>query len=274
MLTQINVNHSQNSVTKPDGCQSSFVIQSFTMTHTYNITGMTCGGCIAKAKTALLKLEDIIEAQLQLASPQASITMQKHVPVEKLQNALIAAGNYKITEADGGMHDVVENADKPVSWLKTYKPVLIIALYISGITLLLESKMGFDLERWMQNFMAGFFIIFCFFKVLDLKGFAESYATYDIIAKKWAGWGYVYAFIELGLGIAYLLKWDPFVTNAITFIVMTISIIGVLQSVLNKKKIKCACLGAVFNLPMSTITIIEDGLMIGMSFVMLITHNY
>jgi hypothetical protein len=46
---------------------------------------------------------------------------------------------------------------------------------------------------------------------------------------------------------------------------MTISIIGVLQTVLNKRKIRCACLGAVFNLPMSTITIIEDGLMIAMS---------
>jgi hypothetical protein len=55
------------------------------------------------------------------------------------------------------------------------------------------------------------------------------------------------------------------------FLVMSISIIGVLQSVLNKRKIKCACLGAVFNLPMSTITIIEDALMIGMSAVMLVT---
>jgi hypothetical protein len=40
---------------------------------------------------------------------------------------------------------------------------------------------------------------------------------------------------------------------------------------LNKRKIRCACLGAVFNLPMSTITIIEDGLMILMSLTMLIT---
>jgi hypothetical protein len=52
---------------------------------------------------------------------------------------------------------------------------------------------------------------------------------------------------------------------------MTVSIIGVLQSVLNKRKIKCACLGAVFNLPMSTVTIIEDLLMIGMSAAMIIT---
>ena len=52
---------------------------------------------------------------------------------------------------------------------------------------------------------------------------------------------------------------------------MTVSIIGELQSVLNKRKIKCAYLEEVFNLPMSTITIIEDALMIVMSAVMLIT---
>jgi hypothetical protein len=123
----------------------------------------------------------------------------------------------------------------------------------------------------MRHFMAGFFLVFSFFKLLDLKGFVENYSSYDIIARKWAGWGYVYAFIELGLGIAFLMNFSPLLTNAVTFAVMSISIIGVLQSILNRRKIQCACLGAVFNLPMSTVTIIEDSLMIGMSAVMVIS---
>ena len=90
------------------------------------------------------------------------------------------------------------------------------------------------------------------------------------IAKQFRSWGYIYAFIELGLGIAYAINFNPIITNAVTSVVMTISIVGVLQSVLNKRKIQCACLGAVFNLPMSTVTIIEDALMIGMSVLMLI----
>ena len=60
-------------------------------------------------------------------------------------------------------------------------------------------------------------------------------------------------------------------TNTVTFVVMTVSIFGVLQNVLNKREIKCACLEAVFNLPMSTITIIKDALMIGMSTLILLT---
>lgn len=121
----------------------------------------------------------------------------------------------------------------------------------------------------MTHFMAGFFLVFSFFKLLNLKGFAESYAMYDVVAKKVSAWAYLYAFIELGLGISYLLNYNPLVTNVVAFIVMSLSIIGVLQSVFNKKKIQCACLGAVFNLPMSTVTIIEDGLMILMSVIMI-----
>ena len=123
--------------------------------------------------------------------------------------------------------------------------------------------------QWMTHFMAGFFLVFSFFKLLNLKDFAESYAMYDVVAKKVSAWAYLYAFIELGLGISYLLNYNPLVTNVVAFIVMSLSIIGVLQSVFNKKKIQCACLGAVFNLPMSTVTIIEDGLMILMSVIMI-----
>jgi len=48
-----------------------------------------------------------------------------------------------------------------------------------------------------------------------------------------------------------------------------VSIAGVLQSVLNKRRIRCACLDVVFNLPMTTITIVEDALMIVMSMIMI-----
>lgn len=64
---------------------------------------------------------------------------------------------------------------------------------------------------------------------------------------------------------------NPVLTNSVIFVVMTVGSIGVLQSVLNKRKIKCACLRDVFNLPMSTITLIEDAPMITMSGIMLLT---
>lgn len=242
------------------------------MTHTYTITGMTCGSCVARVKSAFLKMGDITEAEVQLAAPQATITMQKHVPTAVLQQALDFSGKYAIAEADSGMeHSGMAATESEKSWVATYKPVLLLGAYITLAAALAGGTAagGFDWMRAMRIFMSGFFLSFSFFKMLNLKAFAESYAGYDIIAKRFPQWGYVYAFIELALGIAYAVNWNPFVTNLITLVVMSVSLVGVLQSVLAKRNIQCACLGAVFNLPMSTLTVIEDSAMILMSAAML-----
>ena len=238
------------------------------MTHTYTITGMTCGGCEAKVKSNLLSMPNVLAAEVSKTDNSAVIEMDKHIPLSAFQAALGGeSSKYKISASQQS-----ETAEEAKSWFAVYKPILLIFGYIIVITLLIQLiNVSFNWMQWMSHFMAGFFLVFSFFKFLNLKGFAESYAMYDIVAKQWSGWGYVYAFIELALGFAYLSGFNPLATNAVTFVVMTVSIIGVLQSVLNNRKIKCACLGDVFNLPMSTITIIEDALMIGMSAIMLLT---
>ena len=124
--------------------------------------------------------------------------------------------------------------------------------------------------RAMGHFMAGFFLVFSFFKLLDLRAFADAYSTYDIVAAKWPVYGFVYPFIELALGAAYLGHFAPIATNAVTLAVMGVSSVGVVKALLAKRKIRCACLGTVFNLPMSVVTLVEDGLMLAMAAVMLV----
>lgn len=243
------------------------------MTHTYKISGMTCGNCQAKVQSLLSQADGVQKVSVDLAKGEATIDMTKHIPTDLLKEALREYPKYQLTEEASQHKPIVIPTfeEEKKSWLDTYKPILLIFGYIIVITLVIEYVSGdFMWMRWMNHFMAGFFLVFSFFKLLNLKGFAESYSMYDIVAKRWSGWGYVYAFTELALGFAFLTGFNPILTNLITFVVMTVSIIGVLQSVLNKRKIKCACLGEVFKLPMSSITIIEDALMIGMSGVMLL----
>ena len=231
---------------------------------------MTCGGCEATVKSSLLTLPDVTHVEVSKETNTVSISMEKHIPLLEFQKALGGTGSkYKIAALQ---HNEV--AEQAKSWFETYKPILLIFGYITIVTILVQiTNAHFNFMQWMNQFMAGFFLVFSFFKLLNLKGFAESYSMYDIIAKRWNTFGYVYVFLELGLGIAYLINFNPFITNITALVVMTVSIIGVLQSVLNKRKIQCACLGAVFNLPMSTVTIIEDALMIGMSATMLIAMS-
>lgn len=237
------------------------------MTHTYQLTGMTCGSCEAKVKAALLMVENVTKVDVSKDENSATITMDKHIALQDFQKVL--DDKYQISAMNHS-----EIAEQTKSWFETYKPILLIFGYITTVSLLIQANNeSFNLMQWMNHFMAGFFLIFSFFKMLNLKGFAESYVMYDVLAKRLPIWAYLYAFIELGLGLAFLSNFQPILTNWLTLIVMMISIIGVLQSVLNKKKIQCACLGAVFNLPMSTVTIIEDALMIIMSGAMLLIMN-
>lgn len=251
------------------------------MTHTYNVTGMTCEGCSAKVSHLLKQIPHVTDVTIDLSKGEASVTMDQHVPTSILQEALAAYPKYKLSEQEH-RHSTQERnifaeqasvVEDKRTWLETYKPILLIFGYITAISSITALWHGaFELMTFMRVFMSGFFLTFSFFKMLDLKGFATSYSMYDIIGKKFTGWGYIYAFLELALGLAFALNFAPLYVNAFTAVLMTVSLLGVLQSVLNKKKIQCACLGAVFNLPMSTVTIIEDGLMIVMSISMIFMY--
>ena len=246
----------------------------------YSVSGMTCGGCVNRVKTTLARFAE--HAEVTLDPPQATLT-NPITDLSTLNSALAKVGSYRLSQiapapvVEHSMAGLQANSNAPASpiddegFFTTYKPLLLVFAYILLVTLAVEMVNGaFVLHRFMPNFMAGFFLVFSFFKMLDLRGFASSYAMYDVLAKKIPSYGFVYPFIELGLGAAYLLAARPMLVNLITLIVMLFSSIGVILAVMNKQKIRCACLGTGFNLPMTTVTIIEDLLMAAMALWMII----
>ena len=243
------------------------------MTKEYIITGMTCKGCLAKVKTTINSFPSIQEVGLQLVYPQAKITSEPSLNLEEINLALRKLGNYTITDSVQereaisapllkGDYSFSENS------IDTYFPLLLIIGFISGISILIQYPfIHFSPMLWMRHFMAGFFLVFSFFKLLNLSGFANAYRMYDIVAEKWKFWGYLYPFVELMLGILYLINIVPFYVNLTTVIVLGVSSVGVIKSNLKKEQIKCACLGDVFQLPMSTVTIFEDLSMVLMALI-------
>ncbi len=69
---------------------------------------MTCNNCVAKVKSELLKIGDITAADVDLTNQRASITMQKHIPIDTLQSAVQKTGDYIITEAAGEMQHTMQ----------------------------------------------------------------------------------------------------------------------------------------------------------------------
>ncbi|MHA7813102.1 MAG: MauE/DoxX family redox-associated membrane protein [Phycisphaerales bacterium] len=150
-------------------------------------------------------------------------------------------------------------------------PLFLIVGFILGVTSLVAWSTGnWQVEPMMRHFMAGFFIVFSFFKLLDPPGFVSAYRGYDLLARRSVAWAWAYPYVELALGVMYLMAWLPMTTNIITLILMLIGAAGVLKSLLNKRAIRCACLGTALNLPMTKVTLVEDLTMAVMAGVMLL----
>lgn len=154
--------------------------------------------------------------------------------------------------------------------LAQYKPLFIIVGLIALAALAAAwNGSAIDWLNVMQYFMAGFFFVFSGFKLLDIKGFAEGYSQYDLLAKHWHGYGFIYPFAELGLGLAYILVPTESLLHIITIIVMVFSGIGVSIKIAKREKFQCACLGTFIDVPLTYITILEDfgmAVMAGMMF--------
>jgi hypothetical protein len=153
---------------------------------------------------------------------------------------------------------------------RKFLPLIMIFLVILGWTAVFEWYAGkFNFARAMQEFMAGFFLIFGGLKMWNWKEFAEIYSGYDLIAARVKAYGYIYPLIEVGLGLAYLFSYHIFYANILTILIMGIGAIGVAKKLAQKEEIPCACLGGVFQVPLTTVTLIEDLLMAAMASGML-----
>lgn len=157
--------------------------------------------------------------------------------------------------------------------LSTYKPLLLVIAYFLGATAVAESIHGsFDWPRAMNYFMGFSFLGFASFKLLDIPAFADSFSSYDVVAKRSRSYALAYPWIEFALGVLFVSGMLPIVANGVTAVIMAVGLVCVAGAVFRKQTIQCACLGTVFNLPMSVVTIVENSVMLAMAMAMLSQH--
>jgi cation transport ATPase len=244
------------------------------VTHRFK-TNLNCGSCVAAVKPHLDNDQAIDYWSVDTSNPDKVLTVRgSGVSPHSIERHVSDAG-FKVLghleEADSASATNATAGASQSSLLTTYWPLLLVFAYLIGLVVIVEvTADNLDWMRAMANFMGGFFIAFSFFKLLDIRSFAAAFQSYDVLARSVYAYGYAYPFIELGLGIAYLTRLAPVMTNLCTLIVMLVGLVGVTQALLQKRAIQCACLGTVFNLPMSKVTFIEDALMAGMALIMLI----
>lgn len=148
-----------------------------------------------------------------------------------------------------------------ITW-KSYMPLIVVIVLIgltSGVLATRDAWEGlFSLQATIEYFMIGFFLVFAGFKLLDLKGFAEGYSTYDLLAQKVFSYGYVYPFIEVAFGLLMILGIFRQEVLWAEVLVMGFSGLGVAIKLARREPFMCACLGTFLKVPLTKITLIED----------------
>ena len=223
------------------------------------IKGMTCSACKYSVAHYLKQHPQVNAVEVDLVNNTAEI--DANVAIDELQSLLPEKYSVELYQ-----NRVIKSV-QPKSKLAQLKPLLLIFLYITTAVVLIDRNKG--IHAMMIDFMGLFFIVFSFFKLLDLKAFPDSFAMYDPLAAKVNIYGWIYPFIETALGLMFLFRFQLLIAVSITLILLSITTFGVGRSILDKQKIQCACLGTALKLPMTEATIIENVIMIGMGLCML-----
>lgn len=168
----------------------------------------------------------------------------------------------------------VDNKGLGVITWKSYVPLAVIFALILAGTLVVSLKDystgNLILSKTISYFMAGFFLVFAGFKMMDLKGFAEGYSTYDLLARRVFAYGYIYPFIELGFGLAMLAGFHGATLLWAEVAVMGWSGIGVAIKLARREEFQCACLGTFLKVPLTYVTLIEDFGMSALAFLLIV----
>jgi cation transport ATPase len=242
------------------------------MKHTYTIEGMKCGGCKASVEKYLHELEHITNVAVNLEKGEVILTMNSNITTDVFQNVLPEKFTIskKVEKKDAAVPKIsLTPLEEDKSKLQQLKPLLIILFYITTASVLLNYNEWF-LGEFMLDFMGLFFIVFSFFKMLDVSGFKTSFAMYDPIAKKVPFYGKIYPYIETALGLLFLMRFEIDIALMVTLVILGVTTIGVTKTLLDKKSIGCACLGTALKLPMTEATFIENAIMIVMAVLMLL----
>ena len=229
-------------------------------------TDLRCAACVAGIAPLLDAAPGVGSWSADVSAPGKPLTVTGTATRADIDTLLRQKGYHVLGEVSAS-----SPAPPPAEPPRSYYPLALVVGFLVAATLLAEVGAGhWDGTRAMRHFMAGFFLAFSFFKLLDVPAFSAAYRGYDVLAARWPGWGYLYPFVEAGLGAAYLANVWPTAVNWLTLAVMLLGTVGVANSLLARRQIKCACLGSGFNLPMSTVTLVEDLGMAGMAAAMLL----
>ena len=176
-------------------------------------------------------------------------------------------------ERVGGYDDLTAHFGKPVKKEGTsYQPVLalfaMMALMALGAAWVATGEAISILSaEWFVSFsMCGL----AYLKLRDVESFSTMFLNYDLLAKRWVPYGYIYPFAEGLAGVLMTAHILDFISIPVALTIGTIGAVSVFKAVyIDKRELKCACVGGDSNVPLGFVSLTENLFMIGMALWML-----
>jgi len=173
-------------------------------------------------------------------------------------------------ERVGGYDDLRRHFGKRVADPKatTYKPVValfaITALMAMAVSL---AVYGTPFTVRAGEWFVGFsMVVLALLKLQNVESFATMFLNYDLLAKRWVPYSYIYPFAEASAGVLMIAGVLTWLSVPIALFIGTVGAVSVLKAVyVDRRELKCACVGGASNVPLGFVSLIENLMMIAMA---------
>jgi glutaredoxin len=170
----------------------------------------------------------------------------------------------------GGYDDLRRFLGKRVADPKapSYRPV--IALFV--MTALMAGAASYAVAgsiltiRAAEWFIAMSMVVLSLLKLQNLETFATMFLNYDLLARRWVPYSYVYPFAEGLAGVLMIGGALTWLSIPVALFIGTVGAVSVFKAVyIDKRQLKCACVGGSSNVPLGFVSLTENLMMVAMA---------
>ncbi len=158
----------------------------------------------------------------------------------------------------------------------TYTPVIAV-FAVAALLALAASQASFGTpltQRAAEWFVAFSMSLLAMLKLRDVETFSTMFLNYDLLARRWVPYGYVYPFAELAAGVLMAAGVLTGLAAPLGLFIGGVGAVSVFKAVyIDKRELKCACVGGDSNVPLGFVSLTENLMMIAMAVWMLTSRH-
>ncbi|HUH37668.1 MAG TPA: MauE/DoxX family redox-associated membrane protein, partial [Spongiibacteraceae bacterium] len=154
----------------------------------------------------------------------------------------------------------------------TYQPVIAVFATTSLLALAVSWAMAGAIvpALTLRMFIAFSMCVLAILKLRDLYGFSNQFITYDLLAMRWVRYAYIYPFVEMLAGVCMVAGVMVMVAAPAALFIGTVGAISVIKAVyIDRRELKCACVGGDSSVPLGFISLTENLMMVAMAIWMM-----